>query len=86
MMKPRPRRLFLGRDGYRRRRLADATRVITVTFALIALLPPMWLPRQFSYGSGAVWLAAGWALVIVATAVIHHALARPPLTEDEDDA
>ena len=85
-MRPRTRRLFLGREAYRRRRLLDATRVVTVLFALAALLPPIWLPQYFSYGRGAVWLAACWTLTIAATAALHHALARPPMTEDEDDA
>ena len=85
-MTPRSRRLFVDRQAYRRRRLVDATRVVTAVLALAALLPPIWLPQYFSYGRGAVWLAACWTLTIAATAALHHALARPPMTEDEDDA
>ncbi|RCW79242.1 hypothetical protein [Paracoccus lutimaris] len=85
-MTPRTRRLFLGRDAYRRRRLLDATRVVTALFALAALLPPIWLPQYFSYGRGAVWLAVSWTAAILATAALHHALGRTPRPEDEDDA
>lgn len=79
------RRLFLGRDAYRRRRLADATRVVPVLFALLAVLPPIWLPHHFSYARGAVWLAVSWALTIAVTAALHRALGRAG-AEDEDDA
>ena len=85
-MTPRSRRLFVDRQAYRRRRLVDATRVVTAVFALAALLPPIWLPQYFSYGLGAVWLVVSWTATIIATAALHHALARPPMTEDEDDA
>ena len=85
-MRPRSRRLFLGREAYRRRRLLDATRVVTVLFALAALLPPIWLPHYFSYGRGAVWLAVSWTATILLSALLHHALARRDETEDEDDA
>lgn len=36
-MRLRPPRLFLGRAAYRRRRLAEATRLVPVLFA-----PPPW--------------------------------------------
>lgn len=86
-MSPRTRRrLFLGREAYRRRRLLDATRVVTALFALAALLPPIWLPHYFSYGRGAVWLAVSWTATIGLSALLHHALARTDETEDEDDA
>ena len=85
-MSPRTRRLFLGREGYRRRRLLDATRVVTALFALATLLPPIWLPQYFSYARGAVWLAVSWTATILLSALLHHALARRDETEDEDDA
>ncbi|CAM3127341.1 hypothetical protein SAMN04488021_104109 [Paracoccus aminovorans] len=84
-MRLRPPRLFLGRTAYRRRRLAEATRVVPVLFAVMALVPPIWLPQYFSHARGAVWLALSWALAIVATAALHRALG-PPSAEDEDDA
>jgi len=79
------RRLFLGRTAYRKRRLGDAIRILPVVFAVLAVLPPMWLPQYFSYARGAVWLAASWALTIAATAALHHAIGRDK-TEEEDDA
>ena len=85
-MKLRTRRLFLGRDAYRRRRLTDATKVLSAVFALLAILPPLWLPQYFSFARGAVWLAACWTGTILATAALHRALARPHPAEDDDDA
>ena len=85
-MKSRNRRLFLGREAYRRRRLADATRVVAAGFTLAALLPPIWLPQYFSFARGAVWLALSWGQAIAATALLHRALAQSPAPEDEDDA
>lgn len=85
-MTPRSRRLFVDRQAYRRRRLVDATRVVTAVFALAALLPPIWLPQYFSFARGAVWLALSWGLTIAATALLHRALAQSPAPEDEDDA
>lgn len=84
-MRLRTRRLFLGRDAYRRRRLGDATRVVPVLFALLVLVPPIWLPQHFSYARGALWLVAGWSGTIALTAALHWALGRPQ-AEDEDDA
>jgi hypothetical protein len=77
-----PRRLFLGREAYRRRRLGDATRVVAAVFGAVggkALSP-------FSFARGAVWLALSWGLTIAATALLHRALAQSPAPEDEDDA
>ncbi|WP_347266042.1 hypothetical protein [Paracoccus sp. (in: a-proteobacteria)] len=85
-MRLQSRRLFLGRDAYRRRRLADATRVLPFLFALLVLVPPIWLPQHFSFARGAIWLAVGWAATIAATAALHRALGRSPAAEDEDDA
>ncbi|WP_018000187.1 hypothetical protein [Paracoccus sp. N5] len=84
-MRLRPPRLFLGRAAYRRRRLAEATRLVPVLLAALVLIPPIWLPQHFSYARGAVWLAVAWALAILATAALHRALGRPS-AEDEDDA
>lgn len=84
-MRLRPPRLFLGRAAYRRRRLAEATRLVPVLFAALVLIPPIWLPQYFSFARGAVWLALAWALAIAATAALHAALGRAP-AEDEDDA
>lgn len=84
-MRLRAPRLFLGRPAYRRRRLAEATRLVPVLFAVLAVIPPIWLPQYFSYARGAVWLATCWALAIAATALLHRALGHRS-AEDEDDA
>ena len=85
-MKERVRRLFLGRSAYRRRRVADATRIVPILFAMSALVPPIWFPQHFSYARGAIWLAIAWTITIVVTALLHRALAGTSPTEDEDDA
>lgn len=86
-MKLRTRRLFLGRRAYRRRRMIDATRLLPVVFAIIVLLPPLWLPDRFSFATGTLWLAFGWLLTIAVTAALHRAIGHGgALPEDDDDA
>lgn len=84
-MRLRGPRLFLGRAAYRRRRLIDATRLVPVAFAAAVLLPLVWLPERFSFATGTLWLAGGWSVTILATALLHHAIGRDS-PEDEDDA
>ncbi|MFT4015266.1 MAG: hypothetical protein QM682_18130 [Paracoccus sp. (in: a-proteobacteria)] len=87
---PRPgggRRLFLGRNAYRRRRMIEATRILPLVFALAVLLPPIWMPQRFSFGAGVLWLALGWLATILITALLHRAIGRaPPDEEEADDA
>ncbi|SMO66339.1 hypothetical protein [Paracoccus laeviglucosivorans] len=86
-MRPRSRRLFLGRTAYRRRRMIEATRLVPVIFALLVLLPPIWLPARFSFAAGTIWLACGWSLTILATALLHRAIGwSEDAPEDDDDA
>ncbi|MBD9525429.1 MULTISPECIES: hypothetical protein [Paracoccus] len=83
-MRLRTRRLFLGRDAYRRRRMIDATRILPVVFALIVLLPPIWLPHYFSFATGTLWLGTGWFVTILITAILHRAIGSA--SEDDDDS
>lgn len=86
-MKLRTRRLFLGRQAYRRRRMIDATRLLPIAFAIIVVLPPIWLPARFSFATGTLWLACGWMLTIAVTAALHRAIGGSgALSEDDDDA
>lgn len=86
-MRLRTRRLFLDRAAYRRRRLIDAARMLPFVLALAVLVPPMWLPRHFSFGTGTLWLALGWIAVIAATAALHRAIGPARAApEDDDDA
>ncbi len=85
-MKLRTRRLFLGREAYRRRRMIEATRMVPLAFAILVLLPPVWLPHLFSFATGTLWLALGWLATIATTAALHHAIGQAPATEDDDDA
>lgn len=86
VLRLRTRRLFLGRTAYRRRRMIEATRILPLVFAVIVLLPPVWLPQRFSYATGALWLACGWLGTIAATLLLHRAIGRGPGAEDDDDA
>lgn len=85
-MKLRTRRLFLGREAYRRRRMIEATRLLPIVFALLVLLPPIWLPQQFSFSTGTLWLATGWIATIAITAWLHRAIGHARAAEDDDDA
>ncbi|MTH77360.1 hypothetical protein [Paracoccus aestuariivivens] len=78
------RRLFLGREAYRRRRMIDATRILPVVLAVVVLLPMVWLPRQFSFATGALWLGFGWLATILVTALLHRAIGST--AEDDDDS
>ncbi|MDS9468633.1 hypothetical protein RGQ15_13775 [Paracoccus sp. MBLB3053] len=84
-MKLRTRRLFLGREGYHRRRMIDATRIMPVVFAIFVLLPPVWLPQKFSFATGTVWLALGWLATIALTAALHRAIGPIRPAEEDDD-
>lgn len=79
-------RLFLGRAAYRQRRLLDAARILPVIFALLATVPPLWMPDRFSFALGTIWLAVGWFSTILATALLHHLIEHRPPSERDDDA
>ncbi|MFV0385774.1 hypothetical protein [Paracoccus sp. (in: a-proteobacteria)] len=68
--------LFLERASFRRRRLGDAARVLPVCAVLAMMLPVWWMPRQFSFGLGTLWLFGMWALLILAVHLLHRALIR----------
>lgn len=71
--------LFLARQSYRRRRLADAARVLPVVAAGLFFLPVLWQPAATpapDTARGAVWLFSVWAVVIVVAWVISRRLAR----------
>lgn len=71
--------LFLARQTYRRRRLADAARVLPIVAAGLFFLPTLWQPAatpEPDTARGAVWLFGVWAVVIVIAFVLARRLAR----------
>ncbi|MDO5606379.1 MAG: hypothetical protein Q4G25_14580 [Paracoccus sp. (in: a-proteobacteria)] len=81
MSLPPDRPIFLERAAYRRRRLADAARVLPVA-VLAALLLPVWLaPQMVSGAGGMIGFFALWLLVIIASALLHRRLGRIPPDE-----
>lgn len=66
--------------------MIEATRILPLVFALLVLLPPVWLPHRFSYATGALWLAGSWLATIAATALLNRAIGRGQRPEDDDDA
>ena len=75
--------LFLERQVYRRRRLADAARVLPVAGLVALVLPVLWSAGGgMSTASEAVYLFALWFLLILAAAL----LSRPLREAQEREA
>ena len=65
---PRPP-LFLAREGYRRRRLADMARLLPIVGLALFLLPLLDASDGLSAGM-LVYLFVAWALLILASAIL----------------
>ena len=65
-------RLFLERDSYRRRRLADAARVLPWVGFVLLLLPVLLRTTNDSL----VYIFTVWALLILAIGLVSHRLSR----------
>ena len=75
--------IFLERRGYRRRRLADAARVVPVLGGVLILMPLFWSDadgERVSTVSAFLYVFCVWALMIAEAAVMSWLLSRP----DED--
>ena len=71
--------LFLGRKGYRARRLRDAARLLPVLGLVLVLLPVMWVPAAGAVRAtvgDAIYLFAVWLALIVAAAVLGRGLTK----------
>ncbi len=78
---------FLPQDGFRRRRLADAARILPVLGGILMMIPMLWGVDQggeadpAKTSNAAVYVFCVWAGVIIAAAMLAPFLAR---IEDED--
>lgn len=85
------RPVFLERHRYRRRRAADAVRLLPVVGALLFLAPLIWSASDrapLSTAWGGVYIFAAWSLLIFGAFVLGRFLGRPATasrrTADED--
>lgn len=66
-MSRKPRPLFLERRSYRRRRVADAARLLPLVGSVLVFVPILWLPDRTAAPDtvrGGLYLFAVWALLI----------------------
>lgn len=90
MRRPRPP-LFLERQNYRRRRVADAARLLPLLGALLFCLPLLWAPQKTPAADtarGGLFVFAVWAGLIFAAFLLSRRLGSEPPTrrlgEDEE--
>jgi len=72
---PQKSPLFLQRRSYRRRRLADAARLVPVIGAALWLVPLLWHDGARS-STALLYVFGVWALLIAATLILSRGLAR----------
>ena len=79
------RPLFLGRKGYRARRLRDAARLLPVLGLVLLLLPMLWAPAVRATVADAIYLFVVWVALIAAAAALARRL-RQGSDDGGDDA
>jgi len=78
--------LFLEKQSYRRRRLADAAKVLPVLGAILLCLPILWAEDARTAG-GLIYVFGVWAAMILAMAFVSSRLSKSvPDKEDADIA
>jgi hypothetical protein len=80
MRRPKPP-LFLERDSYRRRRMADAARLVPVVGALLFLVPLLWAPAETAAADtvpGGLYIFLVWAGLILAALLLSRRLGPEP--------
>jgi len=81
--------LFLGKSGYRRRRLHDAARLVTVFGLFLFFLPILWEPSQTTTRDTTavgLYLFGIWAALILLAAALAPALRRTAPPDRDRDA
>ena len=84
MKRPKPP-LFLERESYRRRRVADAARVLPVLGALLFLVPLLWAPAETAApdtAPGGLYIFLVWAGLILAALLLSRRLGPEPPTRN----
>lgn len=80
---------FLARQNYRRRRVADAARLLPVLGLFLILLPILWRPAETpapDTASGGTYLFAVWLFLIATAALLARVLsADVPMDEPSDE-
>lgn len=80
--------LFLARDSYRQRRLADAARVLPILGGVLMMLPLLW-PREGADAqsmSGAIIYVFGcWVLLVIASFILSRWLDGSVTQSGDDD-
>jgi peptidoglycan/LPS O-acetylase OafA/YrhL len=87
MKRPKPP-LFLERDSYRRRRVADAARVLPVLGALLFLVPLLWAPGEThapDTAPGGLYVFLVWGGLILAAFLLSRRLGPEPPTQSLGD-
>lgn len=87
-MTRRPAPLFLERRSYRRRRLADAARMLPVLGTLLLLLPLLWSPQttpEADTARGGIYIFLVWGSLILAAFLIARKLAQGGTARPGDD-
>lgn len=74
--------VFLERAVYRRRRLADALRLLPVLGGALLLLPVLWADEATTSG-GIVYLFVIWAILIALAAVLSRRIDTSDPTMDD---
>ncbi|MDD9979268.1 MAG: hypothetical protein OXQ30_16310 [Boseongicola sp.] len=76
------RPLFLAKQSYRRRRLADAARLLPVVGIILVFLPVLWADDARSSG-GLIYVFFIWAMLIIAMAFLSRRLSDDGLDDSE---
>ena len=78
--------VFLARETYRRRRLADAARLMPVLGSVLFVLPLLWRDDEASTATGLIYIFSVWVLLIVLAAILSRRLNRDEAQEAEEGA
>ncbi|MEM7753585.1 MAG: hypothetical protein AAF230_09240 [Pseudomonadota bacterium] len=81
-MAPRSQPVFLERESYRRRRLADAARLVPVLGFVLLLLPGLLTTTN----EALIYIFTVWAVLIVVTAILSRRLAGANMIDGAGEA